>query len=448
MTGKKIDLPRAAEAVGRLLLRDEPVLVAVSGGLDSMCLLHFMHVNGYCVTAAHFDHGLRDSSADDARFVQHWCNAQGIPFVCERGDVRVAARENGWSMEEAARRLRYDFLCRAMRETGCACIVTAHHLDDNAETILLNLVRGTGVAGLCGMRERQGDVVRPFLGQTRAELAAYVAKYGLPHVEDETNADADAAARNRVRLCVMPELQKINPRATEHICTAAQTLAQVDDALEREAQRRCAGVEMHENAVALPRRAFLDAPEGVRPKILFALCDRLGAPRADVRRAHIDAAQRLAEVPQNHGQVSLPGGLRLRREGEWLFLERTPQWKRVPLTKSIPVRWGQYELTLLDAPQGDGLSLRKTEQPLFVVPCVPQARLTLAGSRGARSVKRLCIDRGLSPAQRDTLPMLVIGGQTAAVWPLGADTAFLPQGGSAVFVRVQKVIAAADEPPV
>lgn len=435
------ELPRAAEAAVRLLRRDEPVLVAVSGGLDSMCLLHFLRAQGYRVTAAHFDHGLRNASTEDAAFVRDWCAERNIPFICKRGDVRAAARANGWSTEEAARRLRYDFLHHAMRETGCACIVTAHHLDDNAETVLLNLVRGTGVAGLCGMRERQGDVVRPLLEQTHDELAAYAAAHGVPHVEDETNCDPDAAARNRVRLNVMPELEKLNPRAAEHICAAARTVAQLDDELEREAQRRCTEVRRRGNAVSLPCRALLDAPESVRAKMLLQLFDRLGAPRADVNRAHITAAQRLAQSTQSGGQVSLPGGMRLRRSGEMLVLERTMCTAEcVPLAPGVPLRWGKYQLTLLDAPQGSGLSLRKTTQTLHVAPCTAQTRLTLAGSRGARTVKRLCIDAGFSPAQRDALPMFVVDGQAAAVWPLGTDRAFLPASGEdSVFVQVIKI---------
>lgn len=448
MTATWTELPRAGEAAARLLRQDTPVLVAVSGGLDSMCLLHFLHENGQAVAAAHFDHRLRPTSGEDAAFVQAWCTQRGIRFYLGSGDVRAAAREHGWSLEEAARRLRYAFLRSTMRAAGCACIATAHHLDDNAETVLFNLVRGTGVAGLCGMRERQGDLVRPFLGQTREELAAYAARHGVPCVQDDTNFDADAAARNRMRLRVLPELRAINPRAAEHICAAARTLAQLDDELEREAQRRSAAARVQNDAVSLPRRALLDAPESVRARLLLCLFDALGAPRADIGRVHLTAAQELAESPRPDGQVSLPSGLRLRRSGETLFLERVRQLPCAPLEPLVPLRWGGYELTLLPAPQGEGIALRKTEQPIFVAPCAPQARLTLAGGRGARSVKRLCVDRGISPAQRDMLPMLVVGGQTAAVWPLGADMAFLPQGETSVFVRIQTVIAAADAPPV
>lgn len=438
MTTGRTDLPQAQQAAARLLRRDARTLVAVSGGLDSMCLLHFLRAQGYPVAAAHFNHGLRGARADgDEAFVRNWCAQNGIDLTVGRGDVRAAARTHGWSTEEAARRLRYDFLRGAMRGANCVCIAAAQHLDDNAETVLLNLIRGTGVAGLCGMRERQGDVVRPFLGQTRAELVVYAAAHGVAHVEDETNADPDAAARNRLRLAVMPELKKLNPRAAEHICAAARTLSALDDELEREARRRCEAALRQGGAVELAQRALADAPQSVRARMVLCLLDALGAPRADVGSAHVEAVLALAEAPAGK-QADLPHGVVARSTGAALRLEfavSAPEMRR--LHPGERLRWGKYVLTLLDAPQGDGIALRRTEEAIFAAPCDARARLDLDGSRGARSVKRLCAERGIAPQERDALPMLLIGGQPAAVWPLGADRAFLPDGEAGVFVRVQ-----------
>ena len=117
-------------------------------------------------------------------------------------------------MEEAARRLRYDFLNKAAEDGNYDAIFTAHHADDNAETVLLNLIRGTGSAGLAGIPQVRGKVCRPFLRVPRAELADYAAAHGVPHVEDATNADPDAAARNALRSAVMPVLRQINPKCT------------------------------------------------------------------------------------------------------------------------------------------------------------------------------------------------------------------------------------------
>ena len=142
----------------------------------------------------------------------------------------------GLSLEEAARRLRYDFLRQEAEKLGQHIkIYTAHHADDNAETILFNLIRGTGVAGLTGMAYQQNGICRPLLDVTREELAAYAAARHIPHVEDTTNADPGAAARNFLRLEVMPRLRQINPRAVEHINDAGRRLRVADQSLEEEA---------------------------------------------------------------------------------------------------------------------------------------------------------------------------------------------------------------------
>ena len=153
MTKMTIDLAAAKRFLEGVPM---PVLAAVSGGLDSMCLLHLLATwgkeNHVAVTAAHFNHQLRGEAADrDEAFVKKVCEEWGIPCVCGRGDTRACAEQEDFSIEEAARNLRYDFLEQTRRQTGCATILTAHHADDNAETMLLNLIRGTGIRGLTGI---------------------------------------------------------------------------------------------------------------------------------------------------------------------------------------------------------------------------------------------------------------------------------------------------------
>lgn len=197
---KRTELPRAEALCARYLDKNRPVLAAVSGGLDSMCLLHFLRGEGYDVSCAHFNHQLRgEEAARDEDFVRAWCEKEDIPFYLGTGDVRAHARATGKSEEEAARDLRYAFLRETAQMPG-AQIALAHHADDNAETVLLNFVRGTDLRGLCGMRPKQGDIVRPFLEQTREELVTYARAHNIPHVEDHTNADPNAAARNYLRL--------------------------------------------------------------------------------------------------------------------------------------------------------------------------------------------------------------------------------------------------------
>ena len=162
------------------------VLCAVSGGLDSMCLLDYMaRQPDFSVGVAHFNHRLRGAEADrDESFVRDFCAARGIPFAAGSGDTRAFAEKEGLSIEEAARRLRYAFLNKAAEDGGYDAVFTAHHADDNAETVLLNLIRGTGSAGLAGIPQVRGNICRPFLRVPRAELADYAAAHDIPHVED------------------------------------------------------------------------------------------------------------------------------------------------------------------------------------------------------------------------------------------------------------------------
>lgn len=429
--------------------RGETVLCAVSGGLDSMCLLNLLA--RWCgerqgrVIAAHFNHQLRSTADRDEVFVREYCESREIPFIAGRGDVNALAKREGLSREEAARNLRYAFLRQEAERAGGVRICTAHHADDNAETVLLNLVRGTGLTGLTGMARGQDGVVRPLLDVTREELVAYAAAHGIPHVEDETNADLDAAARNFLRLQVMPLLKQLNPRSVEHMNSTARQLRVVDHSLEEEARRRTAHVEAREGRVTLSRRELLESPPSVRPRMLLRLFDLLGVGRKDIGAVHIQAL--LDMVPRTaHGKesrLSLPHGVTARYCREWLILETRPQ----PLTETqlmpgCPLRWGDYTLTLLDHREGQGLALRERtayeDWAVTVAPVVPGDRLTLPGARGGRSIKRLCLDRHIGLSERDRLPAIYADGRLAAVWRLGVDLEFLPEGETCRFIQIKQ----------
>ena len=149
---KRTELPRAEALCAQYLDRTQRVLAAVSGGVDSMCLLYFLREQGYDVSCAHFNHRLRGEEAvRDEEFVRAWCEEERIPFCSGSGDVRAHAHKTGKTVEEAARDLRYAFLRETAKKLN-AQLTLAHHADDNAETVLLNLVRGTDLHGLCGMR--------------------------------------------------------------------------------------------------------------------------------------------------------------------------------------------------------------------------------------------------------------------------------------------------------
>ena len=197
------------------------VLCAVSGGADSVCLLDLVRRLGdVTVLCAHFDHGIRGAeSARDAAFVEALCKEWAVPFFPGRGDVPAYAAANGLSIETAAREMRYAFLERTAKEQGADVIATAHNLNDNAETILFRMARGTGLRGLTGIPARRGRIVRPLLHTPRRDIEEYLTARGIPHVEDSTNTETDAA-RNRIRLDVLPRLESIHPGAAAGIAAA------------------------------------------------------------------------------------------------------------------------------------------------------------------------------------------------------------------------------------
>ena len=449
MTRRTELLERAPRTV--LPKEDQRVLCAVSGGLDSMCLLFML--DSWCkdrggqVIAAHFNHQLRGAEADrDEAFVREACARRRVPLTAGRGDVRSFAEREGLSLEEAARTLRYAFLHRAAETEGCERIYTAHHADDNAETVLLNLVRGTGLRGLTGMDWRRGPLFRPLLEVSREELAEYAARWDIPHVEDETNANPDAASRNFLRLRVMPLLKELNPRAAEHICQTAGQLRTVDSSLEEDAAARTDHAERQKGRVILSVDALDHAPDAVRPRMLLRLFDLLGAGRKDIGVVHLNAILDLTRraARGKEGRLSLPHGVTARCCRRQLILELRPQAPaEVRLTPGEPLRWGDYTLTLLERPDGEGISLDRPERPgespvITAAPCPAGERLTLSGSRGARSVKRLCLDRHISPEERDRLPAIYANGKLAAVWRLGVDVEFLPEGNAVRFIKIER----------
>ena len=230
-----------------LLPRGAHVVVACSGGPDSLALLSLLlelrPLLSLTVTAAHYEHGIRGgASAEDAAFVRRFCAARAVPCIVESGDVPQAAARASESLETAARRLRYAFLERTRGRVDASLIVTAHHADDQAETVLLHLLRGTGLDGLAGIpaRDAARHLVRPLLPFPKQELVDYCRARGFSPRHDATN-DVPDALRNRVRLSLLPELARAyNPAIRQGLCRLADIAAEEREAAEHQAAREAA----------------------------------------------------------------------------------------------------------------------------------------------------------------------------------------------------------------
>ena len=299
-----------ADAVDRgahaIALPDDGALVlAVSGGADSMALLHGAAElvragrRAWRLMVAHLDHALRDDSGDDASFMTDAARRLGLPVEVRRTDVAALASERGVSLEEAGREARYAFLGE-LAERHDAFVMTAHTLDDAAETVLINLLRGSGLAGARGIPARRGHVARPLLGERRATLRGLLGAAGLPYRDDPSNDDP-SFLRNRVRAELLPLMESLRPGAVEGLARFARLAADDDDHLDVLA------------AADLARRRAGDATLDWRGPPARALGRRVvrlavgdPAPSAERIEALLDAA----EGPRGGLTIELGGGRR------------------------------------------------------------------------------------------------------------------------------------------
>lgn len=211
-----------------LLADGEEVLVALSGGADSVALLLALQQLGYRVLACHCNFHLRGADADaDEHFVRDLCRRRGVELNVVHFQTAEEAAQTGESLEMAARRLRYDWFARLLGDYNMRHVAVAHHREDNSETFFLNLVRGAGVHGLTGMRPKNRDVIRPLLGATRAEIEQFLDETGERYVTDQSNYDT-AYRRNKLRHEVLPRLREMNPSFDETLSRTMSILAEAD----------------------------------------------------------------------------------------------------------------------------------------------------------------------------------------------------------------------------
>ena len=323
-----------------LLNGREAVVCALSGGPDSTALLlELKRLRDEKLIgplyAAHFEHGIRGAeSQDDLAFCRKLCLDLGVPLFSESGIVPLYAEENSLSQETAARKLRYSFLRGLKKALGAGCIALGHHQDDQAETVLMHLVRGSGMKGLLGMAPRSGDLVRPLLDSKRAEILGYLAERRQPYRLDSTNLSSDYA-RNRLRHDVMPALSSINPRAAEHIASCAERLRAEDaylDSLARSA--------LEETGAS--RHALASLPDVLRDRTALVLIRQV---TDDFTEADVSRLSRLFSLPSGRS-VPLRGHLVARADGDRLIISpdrmQEPFCTDIAAGDTVQTPWGTY----------------------------------------------------------------------------------------------------------
>lgn len=431
------------------------LLIAVSGGFDSMVLLHllasFAPSRRPALRAVHLHHGLRGKSADlDLALVRAACRSLSVPLVFGRADVRGLARRGGLSLEAAAREARYLFLARCAARAGARAVALGHTADDQAETFLMRLVRGAGARGLGGIRPVRPEgalrVVRPLLCLRRAEVLSYAGARGVPHREDASNRDR-SFTRNRVRYGLIPYLERnYNPNVRDALLRTAEILAREHDFCDAHAARRYRTLAREEKGrVAFPARRFAALPPALRAGVLRRAIAALGAP-GEVRFADAETAALLCRAAGGRGALCLPGGIAVFREYGALVVGRPPAPARdyeFPLrdgaevmlpscclrfrlavrarrrigrlrrkTPGLATVWGVggegawplVERFSLEALGGEGLTVRNRR---------PGDRYCPLGTAGERKLKKILIDERLPARLRGVVPLLARGREIA-----------------------------------
>lgn len=383
------------------------VVCAVSGGADSLALLFAMYLLSeklqITVEAAHFNHHLRgDESQRDEAFVRCFCDRYGIPLHC--GEGKIVPGEKG--LEAAARDARYSFL-----RTLSGKIATAHTADDNAETVLMHLIRGTGLKGLGGITPVRGNLIRPMLSVTRNDVILFLEEYHLSWVEDSSNK-TDDYLRNRVRHQIMPLLRRENPSIAQKLSGTALRLRTEEEALASQIPDKLPNVQ-----------ALRGMHPGIRGRALSNFLCKSGI--LEPESSHIEALEKLVFSAKPSAQVNLPGGVTVTRNYDQLVVAE----KNVTLAHRTIVCPSVIELPEVNI----RIRLRQAAQQVlsterFTVKageelCIRNRRsgdlITLSG--GTKELKKLFIDRKIPARMRDSIPVIADECGILGVYGVGAN---------------------------
>lgn len=410
-----------------LLASGDTVVAALSGGADSCALLsvlvQFAEKYRLTTVVAHFNHGLRGSFSDeDEAFCRNLAKRYGLAFAAEKMSDPSVPR--GMSPEDYFRRMRYLFLDRVAADVGASKIALGHQLQDQAETVLLNILRGSGLGGLKGIAPiRDGRYIRPLLDATRKEILAYLKERGLTYREDRSN-ESPVYLRNRVREEVIPLLREhYNPRIEQNLARMAQILRRDDDFIEASLEEATAGsaVRQVKEGVSFSVTFFRSLHASLRFRLIKTLLERTAGPEAGFSFAHIAAVADLALAPGPSGSIALPGGLCARREYETVVIGPAlsglvPDYAypvAIPGTvdvkeRGITLSFRKERAGAMPLPAGSSwcFDADKIRDPLTLRNRRPGDRFEPLGTKGSQKVKKLLIDRKIPRIRRQGVALL------------------------------------------
>ncbi len=323
----------------QMLGREDKVIAGISGGADSICLLFMLlelkEEMGFHIAAVHVHHGLRKETADrDEAYVRSVCTKEHVNLFVYHEDVKQYAKERGLTKEEAGREVRRRCFLEVFREQGGTHIATAHHKNDNAETVLWNLCRGTGLKGMGGISPKNGVWIRPLLCLERREIESYLEKGGISYCTDETNLE-DVYTRNRIRNHVLPFLEKnINERSVIHIAECAAKLNKLWGYVEAETARYIKGCRKKDNEkTVVIKEEYEKVPGALKAEVMYGIICEAAGRQKDIEETHVKSVQELMKR-QVGRRIDLPYGMEAVRCYEGIYIrekEKTEKAEEKPL---------------------------------------------------------------------------------------------------------------------
>ncbi len=430
----------------QLIKPGDRVLCAVSGGADSVALLNLLKQladrHSFAVAAVHLDHCLRAESGADAEFVASLCGNLMVPLEVETIDIQALSAERGEGLEATGRFARRRLFERVAKEQGCTSIALAHHADDQAETVLFRLLRGSGLTGLAAMRPRSGLYIRPLLPFKKVELNNWLTNNGIDWREDASNQDP-SFSRNRIRHQIMPELRQINFQVDEALCRFSQQAAldegfwqgQVDKFLLQWMNSE------QDDVLVMPIDQLQTTHQALRQRILRGMLECLRGDLRQIDAGHIDQIEALLESSKSQAETFLPGAWVARRYDVLQMQLSPPEIVDFELTilaeGSYPLPNGQHlivtEQSATEA-ASDAVEFcsEQVSFPLTVRSVVPGDRFQPSGMSGHKRLKDYFIDNKVSRENRRRA--LVVSAGSTIIWLVGARRCqgFQPDSGKPV----------------
>ncbi len=427
----------------QMIEKEDKIIVGVSGGADSICLLFVLSelqkTYGFELVAVHINHGLRGAAAkEDELYVKRICEAKKIPYVVYSENVELLAKKRKQSIEEAGRDIRRQMFVKTAEEYGGTKIALAHHKNDNAETLIMNLARGTGLQGLCGISPVNGTFIRPLLCVSRQEIEKYLHENHISYCIDETNA-SDDYTRNRVRNHVIPYLEEhVNSQTVEHIDETMESLREIRQFLKMETEKYASDcVKQTEEGYLLLGEALESVPQAIRTLLIKQVLAEVAGKARDLESAHISSVLELLKK-QVSRKVDLPYGMIAKRVYDGVEIARNKEEAQAPFSMQLPepqenlekvTLWNGYRISyrIYKKEDWEKHATEKSNTKAFDydiisgVLCVRTRNagdyITLTSDGGTQKLKSYFVNQKIEQSLREQIPLIAEGSHI--LWIVG-----------------------------